>query len=258
MVNVGDIFHFWKVISILKLGKFLCQCKCGKEKTINKYDLVNGRSKSCGCLRKVRAIEVGEIFGNLRTMCCEDNKKALCVCELCGKKVFVEKRNLISGNSKTCGCTRRSAMTKSVTKHGLSKSPESTAWRKTKDKCFNNKNPDFKYYGGRGRVMCERWRNYFENFFADMGPRPSQKHSIDRINNDGNYEPGNCRWATRKIQSMNTRRTMRQGAGVYKKGNKFHAYYSGKYLGNFVSKTDAIDYRNEFIKKEFETELSKA
>lgn len=75
-----------------------------------------------------------------------------------------------------------------------------------KARCHRPSDPRFSYYGGRGISVCDRWREDFAAFFADMGPRPSSKHSIDRINNDGNYEPGNCRWATQKEQMNNTRR----------------------------------------------------
>jgi len=74
-------------------------------------------------------------------------------------------------------------------------------------RCENEAHPNFTQYGGRGITVCERWAS-FENFLADMGPRPSRNHSIDRIDNDGNYEPGNCRWATKLEQSSN-RRTSR-------------------------------------------------
>jgi hypothetical protein len=84
--------------------------------------------------------------------------------------------------------------------------PEYLAWRDMKQRCYNPNNGSYKYYGFRGIIVCERWLHSFNNFLEDIGYRPSPAHSLDRINNDGNYEPKNCRWATRKEQAHNTRR----------------------------------------------------
>lgn len=88
--------------------------------------------------------------------------------------------------------------------HGLSKTTEYRTWNAMLQRCQNPKNTAFNRYGGRGIIVCDRWQ-LFENFYADMGPRPSPKHSIDRINNDGDYEPDNCRWATPHEQARNKR-----------------------------------------------------
>lgn len=84
--------------------------------------------------------------------------------------------------------------------------PEYIAWLNLKQRCFNVNNPDYQYYGGRGITVCDCWRDSFENFYADMGPRPSQDHSIERQRVNGNYEPGNCVWAL-LVEQANNKRT---------------------------------------------------
>ena len=87
-----------------------------------------------------------------------------------------------------------------ATKHPLYKT-----WATMRERCYRKNRPNFANYGGRGIIVCERWRTSFAAFVADMGPKPSPEHSLDRINNDGNYEPGNCRWATWTEQALNRR-----------------------------------------------------
>ncbi|MCG7348879.1 hypothetical protein [Sphingomonas sp. ACRSK] len=93
--------------------------------------------------------------------------------------------------------------------HGSTYNPTWSVWQAMKQRCANPRNKMFDRYGGRGIAVCERWRNSFEAFLSDMGERPSRSHSIERENNDGNYEPGNCRWATRQEQNLNTSRTVK-------------------------------------------------
>ena len=134
-----------------------------------------------------------------------------CVCD-CGRVTLSSTSNLRSGISASCGCIGRAKAADRArqrsTKHGHSArgrlSPTYISWAAMWGSCTHPSVNSFKDYGGRGITVCERWEN-FENFLADMGSRPSPKHSIDRINNDGNYEPGNCRWATLKEQAANKR-----------------------------------------------------
>ena len=130
-----------------------------------------------------------------------------CFCD-CGAESVVRGSHLKSGATKSCGCLHAEIAAKVSTKHGMWHSPENNAWYSMKDRCYNEKHKHFKDYGGRGIAICDRWRYSFENFFKDMGPRPSAKHSIDRIDNDGNYESGNCKWATQTEQTNNTRRNL--------------------------------------------------
>lgn len=127
-----------------------------------------------------------------------------CRCE-CGKIVNVFGGNLRRGLSKSCGCLRDEVAGKSSITHGKTQTVEYGIWEGLRNRCQNPKHRVYRHYGGRGIAVCARW-NDFTNFIADMGPRPSKGHSIDRFpNNDGNYEPGNCRWATASQQSDNRR-----------------------------------------------------
>lgn len=130
----------------------------------------------------------------------------LCRCE-CGNTVVARSYKLVSGKTKSCGCRHKEAARengKASGTHGMHLEPEYSAWHSMKGRCLNPNHHDFHNYGGRGITVCERWLK-FENFYADMGKRPEGK-SLDRFpNNDGNYEPGNCRWATPKEQSNNRR-----------------------------------------------------
>lgn len=168
-VNVGGAFYF--------MGKFI--------------DLTN------------------KIFGRLTVM--EYHSKSKygyvlwnCQCE-CGNTKIVSSGHLINNQTISCGCWPKERCSKLNLTHGEAlKTKEYNSWMCMKARCANKNNARYKYYGGRGITVCGRWINSFENFLADMGRAPSSKHTLDRYpNKNGNYEPGNVRWATPKEQAQN-------------------------------------------------------
>lgn len=130
-----------------------------------------------------------------------------CRCE-CGNTSTVFGNALMQGLSKSCGCLKSelvSTLSKRVlTTHGQSHSPEYAAWAIAKQRCLNQNDKDYQKYGGRGIRMCSQWQDSFEAFLAHIGPKPKRTF-LDRINNDGHYEPGNVRWATPKVSAANRR-----------------------------------------------------
>lgn len=123
-----------------------------------------------------------------------------CVCD-CGNTVIISGTNLKSSHTTSCGCMNKEA----ITKHGLRNSPEYQSWKAMIQRCTNPKAQGYEYYGGRGITVCSPWLNSFEEFYADMGLRPSNGYSIDRIDNNKGYYKENCRWATSAEQNKNKR-----------------------------------------------------
>ena len=135
----------------------------------------------------------------------------LCQCD-CGKTSLLDRGKLLNGNTTSCGCERRRLMQTSHNpslKHGFArvkhKHPIYYIWKEMRARCQNQQTKHYHRYGGRGIKVCDGWKDSFETFLVDMGDRPSSKHSIDRIDGDGNYEPSNCRWATALEQASHRR-----------------------------------------------------
>lgn len=147
----------------------------------------------------------GHVYGRWTLLSRIPGKRQyICRCE-CGVTKAVAMSHLRQGKSKSCGCLDRELASARATTHGMSGTIEYRTWRSMRDRCINPSAAHYDCYGGRGITVCDRWMNSFENFYPDMGPRPSSSHSIDRIDVNGNYDPANCRWATIKQQRRNTR-----------------------------------------------------
>lgn len=151
----------------------------------------------------------------------------LCRCD-CGQERLVDGGNLRSGVSRSCGCLMREMTVAASSKHGDAnrgrKSLEYNTWINMRARCSNPRRPDFYKYGGRGIAVCARWNSY-ETFLADMGRRPSPRHSLDRIDVDGDYSPENCHWTDMAVQDHNKRcRNSHgvRGVSTCRGGNRFY------------------------------------
>lgn len=188
----------WTILKTLKGSKYLCQCRCGTVKEVNKWTVDTQQSTNCGC-------------------------------------------------------GRREALLKANTKHGMRHTKVYNTWKRMRQRCTNNKVERFDNYGGRGIAICKAWGS-FENFYADMGDPPSERHSLDRIDVDKGYSKSNCRWATPSVQAANTTKRADNTTGytgVFKNGSKWSAKLNWKkvthHIGTFATPLEAAKARDKFI-----------
>ena len=204
---------------------------------------------------------VGTQFGYLKVLeylgarRVKDQKRHFysCLCE-CGKVVELNYNKLQTGNNTSCGCMISVRSRERMTTHGLGNSPEYTVWAGMKARCYNPKHKDYKSYGARGIGVSESWASDFENFYIDMGPRPSNKHTLERKDPYQDYSKENCFWTDdNSLQSFNTKirktnKSGRTGVSQLNSGRwtasicyKYKVYY----LGSFDSYEEAVDAREK-------------
>lgn len=222
----GKRFGKWLVLKRAENNKkevrWLCQCDCGTIKTVSSASLKKGKSTNCGCekfvdLSKMRfgrlvVIERAEPVISSKG---EATQMWHCACD-CGNEVNVRHSCLQSGKTTSCGCYHKEILGKLNRTHGLAhKSHLYSVWKNIKDRCYREKCKSYHNYGGRGIAMCDEWRNDYKAFYdwsmangykEEQTPGGVNILSIDRIDNDGNYEPSNCRWVTADVQAKNKRK----------------------------------------------------
>jgi hypothetical protein len=217
VLSAGTQFGGWTLLSEApRKGKhryLWCRCVCGTERAVSLNSLRAGSSISCGCSWRAAAdaVSVGTVFGRLTVLseapASRWGPRVLCRCT-CGTQHVVATASLRTGLSTSCGCLWR----ETITKHGMWARPEYKVWAAMIQRCHNPRVKPYANYGGRGIQVCDRWRRSFVAFLRDVGRRPSPDLTLDRIDNDGNYEPGNVRWATWTEQAHNKRPRQTQAA----------------------------------------------
>ncbi len=211
-----------------KRTRWYCDCDCGnKNILVAVSNLISRNSNSCGCYAKDRIKEVmayrdfidlaGMKFGRLTVIKRGENKGChpywYCECDCGSKNLLIRGSSLRYQTTVSCGCYSRELLIKRCTKHNLSKINPMflVKYNSMVQRCYNSNNHGYIHYGARGIVICDRWlgKNGRINFYNDMFPTWKEGLSLDRINNDGNYSPENCKWSTIKEQINNRRITLK-------------------------------------------------
>lgn len=219
--RIGKLTVLYRAENVGTNTVWHCRCDCGNEIDVRGSSLGAGRTKSCGCIRKGRLASftkdlAGKKIGFLTAL---EPAPSINRCTAwrfkcdCGNEVIVKLKDIVSGRVKSCGCYRRKHTGDMRRKHGLKdKSPRLyNVWVGMRDRCNNPNNNSYKNYGGRGITVCSEWNDFkaFYDWAMANGYDENAKRgkcTIDRIDNNGNYEPSNCRWVDMHFQNTNTRR----------------------------------------------------
>lgn len=209
----GQRFSNLVVLKYLGIEKhkaqWQCKCDCGNIAIVSSSNLIAGNTKSCGCLKPKYVDLTGKKFGNLIVMKRINNNKRgeavwECHCK-CGNIVYTTSGSLNSGNTQGCGCkSKETAKLRSIKNHKDSRLYKVYHWMK--QRCYDKNNKQYKNYGGRGIKICDEWLSDYTKFYDWAVNNGYEKGlTIDRKNNNGNYEPNNCQWVTQKVNNNNRR-----------------------------------------------------
>jgi len=279
-MNIGDRFGRWTIVSepFTKEGKknVSARCDCGTTRHVDAYSLQKGRSTSCG---SCNAIQPGDAFGRWMAVSepFRDGKYTrISVRCKCGTERCVQAQSLLSGDSKSCGCSQkelaRDRLVDSNTTHGMSRSRLYSIWKGMIQRCTNPSDSNYEDYGGRGIWVCNEWLNALEAF-REWAESESARCTddltltLDRIDTNDGYYPENCRFTTKTVQAQNRRkrRDNRSGyIGVYlHKGKRGEGRYRARAtvnrrlvcLGFYDTPIEAARVRDDFVSKWYEAPM---